>query len=98
MQINRHFLIPLEGFSEVSPIMGVPRGDLFKFGINPFNGNVVMCFQDNPTARFYIRLFMAQLAKYPDMFDEAAIAAYHAGDIDGGDMESVPMVEFAEVV
>ena len=32
------------------------------------------------------------------MFDEAAIAAFHAGEIDGGDMESVPMVEFAEVV
>lgn len=38
MQINRHFLIPLEGFADVSPIMGVPRGDLFKFGVNPFNG------------------------------------------------------------
>lgn len=62
MQINRHFLISLEGFADVSPIMGVPRGDLFKFGVNPFNGNVVMCFQDNPTARFYIRLFLAQLA------------------------------------
>lgn len=98
MQINRHFIIPLEGFSDVSSIMGVPRGDLFKFGINPFNGNVVMCFQDNPTARFYIRLFMAQLAKYPDMFDESAIAAYHAGEIDGGDIEPVPFVDAMEVV
>lgn len=98
MQINRHFKIPLEGFEDVSPIMGVPRGDLFKFGINPFNGNVIMCFQDNPTARFYIRLFMAQLAKYPDMFDESAIAAYHAGQIDVGDMDAVPFVQAMEVV
>ena len=96
--VPREVTTQLEGFPDVSPIMGVPRGDLFKFGINPFNGNVVMCFQDNPTARFYIRLFMAQLAKYPDMFDEKAIAAYHAGQIDGADMESVPLVEFAEVV
>ncbi len=51
MQINRHFLIPLEGFADVSPIMGVPRGDLFKFGVNPFNGIGVRLNQPHPSRR-----------------------------------------------
>lgn len=87
MQINRHMVIPLDGFHDVAQIMGVPRGDLFEFGINPFNGNIVVSWQDHPTARFFIRLVLAQLASYPDMFDERAIKAIHSGSISADEFE-----------
>lgn len=69
MKPNTHIVFPLHGFSDFAQVMEPPRGMLFEFGINPFQGNVVMSFQDNPEARFAIRLVIQQLAEVADIFD-----------------------------
>ena len=98
MQINRHMIVPLEGFADIAQVMGAPRGSLFEFGINPWNGNIVVSWQDNPTSRFFIRLALAQFSKYPDLFDERAVQAYHEGKIDLSDLEPSPfLVDALEV-
>lgn len=82
MNINRHMIIPLEGFGDVAQLVGTPTGNLFEFGLNPWNGNIVLAWQDNTTARFYIRLILSQLSKFPDLFDEKAVKAYYSGQLD----------------
>lgn len=82
MNINRHMIIPLEGFADVAQLVGTPTGNLFEFGLNPWNGNIVMSWQDNTTARFYIRLILSQISKFPDLFDERAVQAYYSGLLD----------------
>lgn len=67
---NHHMIFPLDNVEDVAQVMDLPYGDLLTIGINRWNGNVVMSYQDHPEARFYIRLIVAQLAGYVDMFDE----------------------------
>lgn len=66
---NRHLIFPLDNVEDVAQVMELPYGELLSIGINRWNGNVVMSYQDHPEARFYIRLIVAQLANYVDMFD-----------------------------
>lgn len=98
MQINRHMIVPLEGFADVAQLVGTPSGTLFEFGLNKFNGNVVVSWQDNTTARFFIRLILSQLSKYPDLFDEKAVQAYHNGLVDLDDCSLPVSVEDLAVV
>ncbi len=67
---NRHLIFPLDNVEDVAQVMDLPYGELLSIGVNRWNGNVVMSYQDHPEARFYIRLIVAQLANYVDMFDE----------------------------
>lgn len=99
---NRFIVFPLDNVEDVAQIMDLPYGDLLKIGMNRWNGNVVMSYQDHPQARFYIRLIIAQLSNYVDMFDEDNYNEPHFGLV-RSDSESVcvfpdcPSSEFEEV-
>lgn len=70
MRPNAYAVHPFSYVDELEGIMSVPKGDLATFGVNPFNGNIVFCFQDNPAARFFIRLILDQLASSPNLFED----------------------------
>ena len=97
MNVNRHINVPLLGFDDVREVIRPPRGPLFDFAMNPFNGNVIYSWQDCPESRFYTRLILAQLSKYPDCFDEGLVTAYHEG-LFLPDYENRPSFDFAEVM
>lgn len=74
----------------------------FRVGINRWNGNVVMAYQDHPEARFYIRLIIAQLSSYVDMFDADNYAEPRHGlirrdDFSDFDCEPVYLAAIEEV-
>lgn len=79
MKPNVHIVFPLQGFADFAQVMQPPRGELFNFGLNPYNGNIVMSFQDNPEARFAIRLAIQQLAECADIFDSEALNGLDSG-------------------
>lgn len=66
--VNRHEVFPLDIYPEVSACgLELPKGELLHLSINPFNGNVVVAWQDNPCARFFLFEALRQLqADYPD--------------------------------
>lgn len=97
MNVNRHLNVPLIGFEDVAQVMKPPRGQLFEFAMNPFNGNLIYSWQDSPESRFYTRMILAQLSKYPDCFDEQLVTAYHEGLLLPG-CEDLPVFDFAEVM
>ena len=43
---NRSVCFQLECFEEFGGYENMPKGDLFTFGVNPYNGKVVLRFQD----------------------------------------------------
>lgn len=55
MEPNAFATLRVPAVVEFSQFLDIPRGTLMRFGINPFNGSVVVGFQDTPAARIYIR-------------------------------------------
>lgn len=68
MRRTRYFTVPLGCYSDLCDTIDLPRGEIFAVAINPWNGNIVFSFQDNPTARFFSCLVLDQLASYEDVF------------------------------
>lgn len=79
---NRSLIFPLDNVEELAQIMAVPGGDLFHVGLNRWNGNVVLTYQDHPEARFFIRLIVAQLSNVVDIFDADSYREPNSGLID----------------
>ncbi len=71
MSPNRHMVLPMDFFEDAAQVLPLPRGVLLDFAVNPFNGNIVVGYQDNPCARFFIRLVLEQLAGYDDLFNQS---------------------------
>lgn len=72
MRPNKVLIVPFSAIDDVAQVMDVPRGELFNVAMNPYNGNVVFNFQDNPNARMFIRLIVNQFACSDDMFSASA--------------------------
>lgn len=68
MRPNKLLILPFEAMPDVAQVLDVPRGQLFNVAMNPYNGSLVMQYQDNPNARLFIRLIVDQLATADDMF------------------------------
>lgn len=60
MAPNSHVILPLQLQPKIRP-MRPPRGDLVRFGINPFTYNMVFSYQDNHVAIEYIDCVIKQL-------------------------------------
>ncbi|MCI8468537.1 MAG: hypothetical protein HFJ75_03430 [Eggerthellaceae bacterium] len=60
--VNTHTVIPLEIFDEARRRENPPSGMLLTLRLNPHNGNIVIQYQDNPAARFYLERIIDQLA------------------------------------
>lgn len=80
--LNSHVVIPMINFPDAAQIMDLPRGDLFSFSLNPYNGLIVVRYQDNPGARFFARLILSQLADYPDVFHTVDLDDVEFGSYD----------------
>ena len=68
MRPNKLLILPFEPIPDVAEVLDVPRGELFHIAMNPYNGNIVFTYQDNPNARLFIRLVIDQLANSDDRF------------------------------
>lgn len=82
MKPNRNIIFPLDNVADLAQVMTIPRGELFHVGMNRWNGNVILTYQDHPEARFFIRLIVGQLANVVDMFDEESYCEPNSGLID----------------
>lgn len=47
MRANRTISFQLENFEEFGGFENMPKGELFRFSVNPFNGKVVLTYQDS---------------------------------------------------
>lgn len=68
MRPTKLLILPFDAIDDVAQVLDVPRGELLHIAMNPYNGNIVMNYQDNPNARLFIRLIVDQLATADDMF------------------------------
>lgn len=66
--LSAHMVLPMEFFEDAAQVLDLPRGVLLSLALNPYNGNIIVSYQDNASARFFARLAVDQLAGYPDMF------------------------------
>ena len=92
MRPNSYLTFPLSGFSDFAQIMRPPRGELLNLGLNPYTGQVVMCWQDNPEARFAIRLIISQLSECVDIFDSEELPGYPRAAAES--LYSAPLVSY----
>ncbi|MEE0705824.1 MAG: hypothetical protein UCH28_05500 [Adlercreutzia sp.] len=82
MHPNKTLITPLRNVEDVAQVMTLPRGTLFEVAVNPWNGNIVFHYQDNPDARFFTRLIIGQFAECLDMFDPDEHDAPNSGLVD----------------
>lgn len=61
---NRMITFKLDSFEEFGGFCHMPKGDLLRFGVNPYNGTVVLTFQDrHENACEVIEAVLNQLGK-----------------------------------
>ena len=79
MKPNKTISFGLENVEDIAQVIDLPYGDLFSVGVNRWNGNVFLTYQDHPEARFVIRLIVAQLSDAVDMFDSEDLPPTRSG-------------------
>ena len=79
MKPNKTISFGLENVEDIAQVIDLPYGDLFSVGVNRWNGNVFLTYQDHPEARFVIRLIVAQLSEVVDMFNAEELPPTRGG-------------------
>ena len=79
MKPNKTISFGLENVEDIAQIIDLPYGELFNVGVNRWNGNVFLTYQDHPEARFMIRLIVSQLSEAVDMFEEDDLPPTRSG-------------------